>query len=47
MYQVLNAKIAAIYGKTLSKEDYKSLIDVETPADIAGYLKNHTEYKDF
>lgn len=47
MYHVLNAKIAAMHSKLLTDEDYKKLIEMKSPSDIARYLKNYTEYRHF
>jgi len=47
MYDVLNAKIAAMHSKLLTDEDYKKLIVLKSPADIARYLKANTEYRPF
>lgn len=47
MYKVLNTKIAAIHGKMLAKEDYRTLLNMKSIREIVTYLKNHTEYARF
>lgn len=41
----LIAKISAIYGKRLTKEDYDTLLQMKNLSQIVLYLKNHPAYK--
>ncbi len=43
---VVSAKVRAMYGKRISKQDYKNLISCSTVTDVAIYLKNNTAYGD-
>lgn len=45
-FYAINTKLAAMTGKLLNTEDYKSMISLKSPAEIAGYLKNNTQYSD-
>lgn len=40
----LAAKAKSMYGRRLQKEDYEELLRKNSVAEIAGYLKNETEY---
>lgn len=40
----LAAKAKAMYGQRLKKEDYEELLRKSSVAEIAGYLKNETDY---
>lgn len=40
----IKAKVAAMYGKRLNMEDYKTLLQKNSLADIASFLKSHPSY---
>ncbi|MDX1357991.1 MAG: V-type ATPase subunit [Clostridia bacterium] len=44
-YGALSAKARASYGKLLTKSDYEELIEKESVAEVAGYLKDSTHYR--
>lgn len=46
-YDAVNTKISALYGKLLQDDDYKKMISLKTPTDIAVYLKDNTHYREF
>ena len=46
-YLAINTKISTMYGKLLKEEDYKKIISLKSPTDIAVYLKNSTAYGEF
>lgn len=46
-YSAINTKISTLYGKLLKVEDYKKIISLKTPSEIAAYLKNNTAYGEF
>ena len=46
-YAAVNTKIAAMCGKLLDNEDYKRMIGLNSPSEIAVYLKNNTHYGEF
>ena len=46
-YAAVNTKIAAMCGKLLDEEDYKRMIALSSPSEIAVYLKNNTHYGEF
>lgn len=46
-YLAINTKISALYGKLLKEEDYKKIISLKNPSEIAAYLKNNTAYGEF
>ena len=41
---VISAKVLAMYGKRIKKEDYYSLLNCKTVSEVACYLKNDTAY---
>lgn len=45
-YAAINAKASAMLGKLLTTEDYKKILSLKNPSEIAGYLKNNTAYKE-
>lgn len=45
-YAAVNTKVHSLYGKLLNNEDYKKIISLKTPSEIAVYLKNNTSYKE-
>ena len=40
------AKARAMYGNRLTRKNYADLLQCRTVADVAAYLKMHTNYKD-
>jgi V/A-type H+-transporting ATPase subunit C len=46
-YAAVNTKIAAQWGKLLKDEDYKKMILLKSPSEIAVYLKEKTAYREF
>jgi V/A-type H+-transporting ATPase subunit C len=45
-YGALSSKARASYGRLLTEENYKMLIEMKSVNDIAGYLKNNTYYRE-
>lgn len=43
-YSAINTKISSMFGKLLKEEDYKRIISLKNPSEIAVYLKNNTAY---
>lgn len=46
-YSAINTKISTMYGKLLKEEDYRKIISLKNPTEIAVYLKNNTAYGEF
>lgn len=46
-YSAINTKISTLCGKLLGEEDYKKIISLKSPSEIAAYLKNNTAYGEF
>lgn len=46
-YAALTTKIASMSGKFLTADDYKQMISLKSPSEIAMYLKNQTVYSQF
>lgn len=46
-YSAINTKISTMFGKLLKDEDYKRIISLKYPSEIAVYLKSNTAYGDF
>lgn len=46
-YAAVNTKIAAMCGKLLKDDDYRKMIQMSSPSEIAMYLKNNTSYAEF
>jgi len=44
-YAAVSAKIHAMMGEFLTEEDYKNILNLRTPSEIATYLKERTSYK--
>lgn len=42
---VISAKVRAMYGKRVTSQDYKNLINCKSVKDVAVYLKNNTHYQ--
>lgn len=47
MYLILNTKVSAMFGKLLKDEDYKKIIFLKSPGEIAMYLKENTAYGEY
>jgi V/A-type H+-transporting ATPase subunit C len=45
-YSAVNTKLRAMCGKLLKDEDYKKMIALKTPSEIAVYMKNNTSYSE-
>ena len=45
-YNATVAKIMAIYGKRLKQEDYQSLLNQQSVAEVAEYLKKNTYFSE-
>jgi len=45
-FAAVNAKIKTMEGRFLKDEDYESLLKLESVAEVAGYLKEKTAYRD-
>ena len=41
---VISAKVLAMYGKRIKRNDYENLLNCKTVSEIACYLKNETSY---
>lgn len=45
-YAAINTKTSAMLGKLLTVEDYKKILSLKNPSEIATYLKSNTAYKE-
>lgn len=45
-YLAVNTKMLSMCGRLLDSDDYKKIIGLGTPGEIAEYLKNNTYYKE-
>lgn len=46
MYEVVNAKISAMSSMMLKEDDFKRIVNLKSPSEIAHYLKNNTYYSE-
>ncbi|MCL2158195.1 MAG: V-type ATPase subunit [Oscillospiraceae bacterium] len=46
-YEAIKAKCRCLYGKLLSGHDYENLLNCADVSDVAGYLYEHTAYREF